>query len=119
MPPGALSSMVSNGPMNDQRRPRPSFDGVVEVLGRDVALADQPKRLGQQRALQPVQDEAVDLAVDVDRHLADLAIDRRARASIASGEVHGAPQSSTSGTRCGGLTGMADEAARAARQRLR
>ena len=28
----------------------------------------------------------------------------RAR-SIASGEVHGAPQSSTSGTRCGGLTG--------------
>ena len=51
------------------------LDGVVEIFGRDVALADQAERFGQQRALQPVEDKAVDLAVDGDRHLADLAID--------------------------------------------
>ena len=53
--------------------------GVIEILRRDIAFADQAKRFGKQRALQPVQHEAVDLAVDGDRHLPDLAIDVRGR----------------------------------------
>jgi len=48
---------------------------MVEIISRDVAFADQPKRFRQQRALQPVQHKAVDLAVDRDGHLADLAVD--------------------------------------------
>ena len=63
MPPGALSSMVSNGPMNDQRRPSPSAIVLSRSCGDDEALADEPERFGEQRALQAVQDEAVDLAV--------------------------------------------------------
>ena len=63
MPPGALSSIVSNGPMKDQRRPSPSLTRLVEVLRADHALADQPERFGEQRALQPVQHEALDLPV--------------------------------------------------------
>ena len=99
--------MVSNGPMNAQRRPRPSLIVWSRSCGETVAFADQPERLGQQRALQPVEDEAVDLALHDDRHLAD-ALDRPPRArAITSGQVHGAPHSSTTGTRCGGLTGWA------------
>src|SRR5258708_28960783 len=121
MPPGALSSMVSKGPRNDQRRPSPSFTvrsrssaeikpsptrrnasassapcslfrtkplisrlivtgtcpihREIEVFRRNKAFPDQAECFGEQRALQPVQDKAVDLAVDRDGHLPDLAID--------------------------------------------
>ena len=51
------------------------LDGLVEILRRHVALADQPERLGEQRALQPVEDEALDLAAHHDRHLLDLLVD--------------------------------------------
>src|SRR5579863_3909864 len=50
--------------------------GVVEVFRRDIAFADQAKSFSKQRALQPVQYKAVDLAVDGDGHLPDLAKDR-------------------------------------------
>ena len=55
-------------------------DRVVEILRTDVAFLHEAERLGQQRDLQPVQDEAVDLALHVDRHLAD-AFEHRARAA--------------------------------------
>src|SRR3954452_18136752 len=55
-------------------QPKAVLDGVIEVFRRDIALADQPERLRQQRALQAVQDKAVDLAMDGNGHLADLAI---------------------------------------------
>jgi hypothetical protein len=59
--------------MKDQRRPRPSLTVLSRSCGLTYALADEAERLGEQRALQAVQDEAVDLAVDRDRHLPDLA----------------------------------------------
>src|SRR5437764_7572330 len=62
-----------------QERPaqaKPVLYRVIEVFRRDITFTDQPKCLREQRALKPVQDEAIDLAIDRDRHLADLAIAR-------------------------------------------
>src|ERR1043166_6702236 len=49
--------------------------GMIEIFGRDQTLTHQAKRFGEQRALQAIQDKAVDLAVDGDGHLPDVAID--------------------------------------------
>ncbi len=46
-------------------------DGLVEVFRRDIALADQAHRLGEQRALQAIENEAIDLALHQDGHLPD------------------------------------------------
>src|SRR5690606_9002994 len=53
----------------------PVLDGVIEVLRRDIAVLDETESLRQQRALQAVEDEAVDLLPDRDRHLADSLVD--------------------------------------------
>ena len=45
--------------------------GLVEIGCGDVPLAHQAHRLGQQRALQAIEDEAVELAPDHHRHLSD------------------------------------------------
>src|SRR6266403_6007779 len=61
-----------------EKRPaqaKPVLHRVIEVFGRNKTFADQAECFGEQRALQPVQDKAVDLAVDRNRHLPDLAID--------------------------------------------
>src|SRR5258708_32042621 len=61
-----------------EKRPaqaKPILHRVIEVFRRNKTFADQAERFGEQRALQPVQDKAVDLAVYRDRHLPDLRID--------------------------------------------
>src|SRR6266849_81884 len=106
MPPGAFSSIVSNGPMNDQRKPSPS----LSVLSRSGGVT-YPS---------PARRNASDSSAACRRLRMKPSISRWttigtwptdswmafARA-IVSGEVHGAPTSSTSGTRWGGLTGWA------------
>src|SRR5450755_641268 len=56
-------------------QPEAVLYGVIEILRRNIAFADESESFGEQRALQPVQHKAVDLAVDGNRHLPDLAID--------------------------------------------
>src|SRR5260221_388093 len=51
-------------------------DGMVEVLGAHVTLLHQAERFAEECGLQPVEDEAVDLLLHVDRHLTHLAQDR-------------------------------------------
>src|SRR5258708_19696394 len=61
-----------------EKRPaqaKPVLHRVIEVFCRNKAFPDQAECFGEQRALQPVQDKAVDLAVDRDGHLPDLRID--------------------------------------------
>src|SRR6202022_4937808 len=48
-------------------QPEAILHRVIEILRRNITLADKPERFGKQRALQPVQDEAAYLAVDSDR----------------------------------------------------
>src|SRR3989440_312767 len=50
---------------------KPVLHGLVEILRRDVTLADQAKRFGQQCALEPIEHEPFDLATHHDRHLLD------------------------------------------------
>ena len=50
-----------------QREPIANAD--INVLDPRIALLDEPERLFQQRALQPVHDEAVDLALHDDRRV--------------------------------------------------
>src|SRR5436309_129907 len=47
----------------------PVLDRLVEILSRHIALIDQPERLVEQRRLQAIEDEALELAIDRDRHL--------------------------------------------------
>src|SRR5258706_3780576 len=81
-------------------------DRVIEVLGAHVAVLHEPKGLREKCHLQAIEDEAIDLALHGDRHLAHALEVCRARRFV-SGEVQGAPHSSTTGTRCGGFTGCA------------
>ena len=104
-----------------EKRPaqsEPILHGMVEILSRDIAFADQPKGLRQQRALQPVENKAVDLAVDGDRNLPDLAIDvSRTVDRLGRGPWRAAQFDQRHQMRR--IDGMTDQAARAARQRLR
>ena len=72
MPPGALRSMVSNGPMNDQRRPMPSRIATSTSSAAATPCLTIAQRGADQRGLHAVGDEARDLAVEPDRRLADL-----------------------------------------------
>src|SRR5829696_2500222 len=45
---------------------KPVGDGVVEIFGAHVTLLHKAKRLREERNLQPIEDEAVDLALHVD-----------------------------------------------------
>ena len=45
------------------------LDRLVEVRGRDVAVLDEAEGFGNEGGLEAVQDEALDLALDHDRHL--------------------------------------------------
>ena len=77
--PGALSSIVANGPMNDQRSPSPSRTVLSRSSGEITAIRHQSHRLRQQRTLQAIQDEAVDLTTNAHGHLSHRAHDRRSR----------------------------------------
>src|SRR3984893_9356963 len=57
-------------------QPESVLYGLVEILGRDDAVADQAARLGEQRALQSIEHEAVDLPPHHDRHLPEPEVDR-------------------------------------------
>ena len=91
--------MVSNGPMNDQRKRQALADADIDVLDAAVAVGDEAERLLEQRTLHAVHDEAVELALHHDRRLADAAEDIARRALMVSGEVQGAGTSSTAGIR--------------------
>jgi hypothetical protein len=58
--------MVSNGPMNDQRSARPSR------IPRSTSSAE-PEGLLEERALQPVHDETIQLAPHHQRRMACIA----------------------------------------------
>ena len=63
------------GPQERPAQAKTVLHCVIEVFRRDITFTDQAECLREQRALKPVQDKAIDLAVDRDRHLPDLAID--------------------------------------------
>ena len=94
------------------------LDRLVEVLRRHVALADEAQRFGQQRALQAIQDEAVELALDDDRHLADLG-HHRARALDRRGVGPRRAAQLDHGHEMRRIDRMRDEAARASGKRPR
>jgi len=67
--------MVWNGPMNDQRSPKPIFERLVEVLRRHIAVLNQAECFRQQHGLETVENEPIDLAPDDDGDLPDRLVD--------------------------------------------
>ena len=61
MPFLALRSIVSNGPMKDRHKPRPSGIAIY-LVGVADTIFDQAERLAKDCALKPIDNEAVDLA---------------------------------------------------------
>ena len=99
-------------------QPETVRERLVHVLRRHVALAHQAHRLVEQRALQPVEDEAVDLPLDDDRDLPDIrhhgvcALDGRGRSPRRAAKLDDRHE-------MGRIDGMGNQATRAAAQRLR
>ena len=112
MPPRVFRSDGLERPDHGPAAAEALADDPVDVLDADDAVAHEAVRLAQQRALQPVEDEPLDLARQPhDAHA------RRPRASPAarsttSGRVNGAGTSSTTGSRYGGLPGARRGSAR-------
>ena len=109
--------MVSNGSEKRPAQAKAILHGVIEIFRRNKTFADQAECFGKQRALQPVQDKAVDLAVDGDRHLPDLAIDlARTVDCVRRGPRRAAQFDQRHQMRR--IDGMTDQTARPARQRF-
>ena len=79
MPPRTLRSEVSNGPDDAVAPAEPVLDDAVDVLDRGDAVAHEAVGLAQQRALQPVEDEALELDPHPHRREAG-ALEQRVRA---------------------------------------
>ena len=90
-------------------------DAGVHVLDAGVAIGHQPERLVQQRALQPVDDEAVDLAPHHDGLLAGLG-QQAARALDAGGVGPGRRHDFHGRDQIRWIDRMRHQATRAARQ---
>ena len=113
MPPRVFRSAVSNGPITAQRRPSPLRTTSSTSSTRDDAVADQAVRLAQQRALQTVEHEPLDLAAHQHGSQSGRAVQLDRPLTMASA-VDGGRHHLDHGQQVGRVTRVADENARPA-----
>ena len=107
-----MRSIVSNGPMNDQRRPRPCAITASRSSGSMTPSATRLHRLVDAAGLQPVHDEALDLALDATGTWPHSAISAR-RAGDAAADVAGPGDEFDDRHQVRRVGGMRDQATRA------
>ena len=104
MPPGAFSSIVSNGPIKAQRRPRP----LLMVASISFGLTT-PSCTRRKASVSSATCKRLSTKPSISRMTSigtcpTPSITSRARALVAS-LVQAEPQGSTTGAKCGGFTG--------------